>query len=102
MGFEMELPELDPFNLQYQYRLYWVEENDQYYTFDELKQPKVKREILSMKESAIEQFEELDESVICKILVNNCQIIMQHCQEGQGGKYISECKQVAFNEGWLK
>ena len=102
MKFQMEWPELDSFDLQYQFRLYWVEENDQYYEFDDYKQIKVKRETLSMRESGVEQFEELTNGIICKLLLNNGQIFMMGSDEGTAGKYLAECRQVAINEGWLK
>lgn len=54
MNFEMEVKPLDEFDFKCQYRLYWVEKNDEFYDFDPNEQIKVFRETLSMKESGEE------------------------------------------------
>jgi hypothetical protein len=54
-----------------------------------------------MRESGIEAFEELENGVICKLLLHNCQVFMMGSL-GNAGKYLSECRNVAINEGWLK
>jgi hypothetical protein len=53
-----------------------------------------------MRDSGIEAFEELENGVICKLLLHNGQVFMMGSEKA--GKYLSECRNVAINEGWLK
>ena len=76
MNFEMNVPPIDEFDFRYQYRIYWVEKEDEFYDFDQNEQVKVKRETLSMRESGEEQFEDLeDDDVLAKVLMNNGKIV---------------------------
>ena len=80
------IPEPEPQDIKMYYKLYWVDDDSQPpgqnffgFYFDDMLQAKVKRETFSMKESAEEEYNDLQindySNVTAKMLVNNGKIL---------------------------